>query len=166
MSYNYYDVLNINKNSTEKEIKKAYRKLAVKYHPDKNPGNIDAQEKFKQISEAYEILSDKNKRKNYDMFGNNSNIVVSNPVDIFSQFLRSNHFNDLFYMMENMENIENMGLAINNRTNRINIFNTTPDIGYIESTSVLITNGRRITKTSKKDPITGEITTIKRVEFI
>ena len=54
----YYELLGINKNATEDEIKKSYRKLAVKYHPDKNPGNKTAEEKFKEISEAYEVLSD------------------------------------------------------------------------------------------------------------
>jgi len=65
----YYDVLGINKSAGPEEIKSAYRKLAVKYHPDKNPGNKSAEEKFKQASEAYGILSDKRKRENYDNFG-------------------------------------------------------------------------------------------------
>ena len=65
----YYELLGINKNATEDEIKKSYRKLAVKYHPDKNPGNKTAEEKFKEISEAYEVLSDSEKRSKYDQFG-------------------------------------------------------------------------------------------------
>ena len=65
----YYKVLGIDKNATEKEIKKAYRKLAVKYHPDKNKGNKQAEEKFKEINEAYTVLSDPEKRKKYDQFG-------------------------------------------------------------------------------------------------
>ena len=65
----YYDVLGINKNASSEEIKSAYRKLAVKYHPDKNPGDKSAEDKFKQASEAYGILSDKSKRENYDNFG-------------------------------------------------------------------------------------------------
>ena len=65
----YYDVLGINKSAGPEEIKSAYRKLAVKYHPDKNPGNKSAEEKFKEASEAYGILSDKRKRENYDNFG-------------------------------------------------------------------------------------------------
>ena len=65
----YYDVLGINKNANPTEIKSAYRKLAVKYHPDKNPGNKSAEEKFKEASEAYGILSDKSKKENYDNFG-------------------------------------------------------------------------------------------------
>ena len=65
----YYDVLGINKSSSPEEIKSAYRKLAVKHHPDKNPGNKAAEDKFKEASEAYGILSDKNKKENYDNFG-------------------------------------------------------------------------------------------------
>lgn len=65
----YYDVLGVGKSSDAAEIKKAYRKLAMKYHPDKNPDNKEAEEKFKEINEAYEVLSDETKRKNYDQFG-------------------------------------------------------------------------------------------------
>ncbi|BAP17765.1 DnaJ C-terminal domain-containing protein [cyanobacterium endosymbiont of Epithemia turgida] len=65
----YYAILGVNKNASVEEIKKAFRKLAVKYHPDRNPANQQAEEKFKEISEAYEILSDKEKRQKYDQFG-------------------------------------------------------------------------------------------------
>ena len=61
----YYEVLGVSKDADAKEIKKAYRKLAMKYHPDKNPGDKAAEEKFKEINEAYEVLSDENKRKMY-----------------------------------------------------------------------------------------------------
>jgi len=67
----YYEILGVSKNADEKEIKSAYRKLAKKYHPDLHQGDDAAAEKFKEISEAYEVLSDKSKRKKYDTFGSN-----------------------------------------------------------------------------------------------
>ena len=65
----YYETLNLSKNSSESEIKKAYRKLAIKYHPDKNPGNSAAEQSFKEAAEAYEVLSNQQKRQQYDQFG-------------------------------------------------------------------------------------------------
>lgn len=65
----YYEILGVSKSASDDEIKKAYRKLAVKYHPDKNPGDKEAEAKFKEISEAHEVLSDKQKRARYDQFG-------------------------------------------------------------------------------------------------
>ncbi|MBC8587326.1 DnaJ C-terminal domain-containing protein [Paratissierella segnis] len=65
----YYKILGIDKNASESDIKKAYRKLAKKYHPDLNPNNTKAQEKFKEINEAYEVLGDADKKKKYDTFG-------------------------------------------------------------------------------------------------
>ena len=65
----YYEVLGVEKNASEGEIKKAYRKLAMKYHPDQNPGDKTAEEKFKEINEAYEVLSDADKKARYDQFG-------------------------------------------------------------------------------------------------
>jgi len=65
----YYEVLGVSKSAAADEIKKAYRKLAIKYHPDKNPDNTEAEEKFKEAAEAYEILSDDQKKARYDQFG-------------------------------------------------------------------------------------------------
>ena len=65
----YYQILGVSKNATTDEIKKAYRNLAFKYHPDRNPGDKAAEEKFKQISAAYDVLGDEAKRKNYDLGG-------------------------------------------------------------------------------------------------
>ncbi len=78
----YYEVLGISKTASDDEIKKAYRKLAIKYHPDKNPGDKEAEEKFKEVSEAYEVLSDKQKRSRYDQFGHAG--VGGNSGDPFS----------------------------------------------------------------------------------
>jgi DnaJ-class molecular chaperone with C-terminal Zn finger domain len=69
MAEDYYKILGIEKTASAEEIKKAYRKLALKWHPDKNPNNKAAEEKFKKISEAYAVLSDTQKRKDYDMYG-------------------------------------------------------------------------------------------------
>ena len=65
----YYEVLGIQKGASEDEIKKAYKKLARKYHPDMNPGDKEAEEKFKEVGEAYEVLSDDTKRSRYDQYG-------------------------------------------------------------------------------------------------
>ncbi|WP_234110454.1 MULTISPECIES: molecular chaperone DnaJ [Chryseobacterium] len=92
----YYEVLEISKTASGEEIKKAYRKMAIKYHPDKNPGDAVAEEKFKEAAEAYEVLSDANKRARYDQYGHagmNGNGGFGggfgggmNMEDIFSQF--------------------------------------------------------------------------------
>ena len=70
MADDYYDLLGVSKSADSKEIKSAYRKLALKYHPDRNQGNTEAEEKFKQINEAYAVLGDEEKRARYDRFGN------------------------------------------------------------------------------------------------
>ena len=94
----YYEILGVPKDAPADDIKKAYRKEALKYHPDRNPGNKEAEEKFKAAAEAYEVLSDKDKRAKYDRFGHNGvkgghghgfegNMTMD---DIFS------HFGDIF----------------------------------------------------------------------
>jgi molecular chaperone DnaJ len=88
----YYEVLGVSKNADEAEIKKAYRKLALKFHPDKNPGDATAEEKFKEAAEAYEVLSNQEKRAQYDRFGHAGMGGQGgfgggmNMDDIFSQF--------------------------------------------------------------------------------
>ena len=90
----YYEILGVSKNANEKEIKKAYRKLAIKYHPDKNPGDKTAEEKFKEAAEAYDVLSSPEKKQRYDQFGHAGMGGAGrggfgggmNMDDIFSQF--------------------------------------------------------------------------------
>ncbi|MEZ5014454.1 MAG: molecular chaperone DnaJ [Chitinophagales bacterium] len=88
----YYEVLGVGKNASPDEIKKAYRKMALQFHPDKNPGNKEAEEKFKEAAEAYDVLSDAQKKARYDQFGHAGMSGASggpggmNMDDIFSQF--------------------------------------------------------------------------------
>ena len=88
----YYEILSVAKNASADEIKKAYRKVAMQYHPDRNPGDKTAEEKFKEAAEAYEVLSDSDKRAQYDRFGhagvsgNGRGGHGQNMEDIFSQF--------------------------------------------------------------------------------
>ncbi|GAB3821446.1 hypothetical protein GCM10028895_23620 [Pontibacter rugosus] len=89
----YYEVLGVSKNAAQDEIKKAYRKIAIKFHPDKNPDDPTAEDKFKEAAEAYEVLSDQQKRQRYDQFGHqgmNGGFGGGgggmNMEDIFSQF--------------------------------------------------------------------------------
>lgn len=92
----YYEILGVSKNASDDEIKKAYRKLAIKYHPDKNPGNKEAEEKFKEVSEAHEVLSDKQKRARYDQFGRagvGGAGASSNPFQNGSFNFNSQNFN-------------------------------------------------------------------------
>ncbi len=82
----YYKILGVSKSSSADEIKKAYRKLAMKYHPDRNKGDKNAEARFKDISEAYAVLSDKEKRKQYDMFGSEGFQNRFSQEDIFRDF--------------------------------------------------------------------------------
>lgn len=88
----YYDILGVSKNATADEIKKAYRKLAIQYHPDKNPDNKEAEEKFKEAAEAYDVLGNEEKRRRYDQFGHAGMGAGAGGAggfsmdDIFSQF--------------------------------------------------------------------------------
>ena len=82
----YYEILGVKKTASDEEIKKAYRKLAMKYHPDHTKGDKNAEEKFKKISEAYAVLSDKEKRKQYDTYGSADFQQRFSQEDIFRGF--------------------------------------------------------------------------------
>ena len=95
----YYEILGVSRNAGDAELKKAYRQMALKYHPDKNPNNKEAEDKFKEAAEAYEVLSDPEKRQRYDQFGHDGlrngggggfSGGGMNMEDIFS------HFGDIF----------------------------------------------------------------------
>ncbi len=104
----FYHVLGIERNASQEEIKKAYRKLALKYHPDRNPGNKDAEEQFKEAAEAYEVLSDPSKRQRYDQYGHEGmrgtdfrpftdvNDIFSTFSDIFGGAVGGSIFEDMF----------------------------------------------------------------------
>ena len=92
----YYDVLGVNKSSSADQIKSAYRKLAVKYHPDKNEGDKAAEEKFKEASEAYHVLSNPERKQNYDNFGHAAFENGGGGRGGFGNFDFSSHFSDIF----------------------------------------------------------------------
>lgn len=102
----YYEVLGVEKNASADQIKSAYRKLAIKYHPDKNPGDKEAETKFKECAEAYEVLSDSNKRARYDQFGHDglrgagmhdySHMNVQDISDMFGDIFSGFGIGDLF----------------------------------------------------------------------
>jgi len=120
MSKDYYEVLGVNKNSTKGEIKSEYRKLAKKYHPDVNPDDPEAEARFKEASEAYETLSDENKKGNYDRFGSSNGDSYDRPggrsgfEEFFSNFGGGGGFNvdDLFGQFTNRRSGRNDGLRV------------------------------------------------------
>ena len=142
----YYKILNIDKNANKEQIKTSYKKLALQYHPDKNPNNKEESEsKFKEISEAYAVLSDPVKKNNYDN-GNNIIIHQENPFDIFNNIF--SHSNNIFDInINNFSNIHNLS----NQSFSSSINTTTQIIGNQKIT--------RIEKTEHTP--NGNITTIE-----
>ncbi len=100
MKHDYYVLLGVSRNSSPTDVKKAYRRLAVKYHPDKNAGDREAEEKFKEISAAYEVLSDPRKREIYDHYGHDGlkgmGFGFHNPLDIFQEIFGGNFGGSVF----------------------------------------------------------------------
>lgn len=107
----YYEILGLQRNASVDDIKKTYRKLAMQFHPDRNPGNKESEEKFKEATEAYEVLSDPDKRARYDRFGHegvrqgtdfhdwtntNSNDIFTVFNDIFAGGFGGSIFDDFF----------------------------------------------------------------------
>src|ERR1700677_446060 len=92
----YYKILDLARNASEAEIKKAYRRLAMKFHPDRNPGDHDAEEKFKEAKEAYEVLSETQKRAVYDQYGHAGIEASRNTHSGASGFAGAEAFSDIF----------------------------------------------------------------------
>ena len=111
---NYYDVLEVKRDASINDIKKSYRKLALKYHPDKNPGDTIAENKFKEINNAFEIIGNEEKRNKYNMeldgIGPHISTNIRNPMDIFKQF----------HQMHNINNNKfNININFNNSNNAV-----------------------------------------------
>ena len=134
----YYEVLGISKGASADEIKKAYRKMAIKYHPDKNPGDKEAEEKFKEAAEAYEVLSDDNKKARYDQYGHagmggNGGFGGGgfgggmNMEDIFSQFgdIFGGHFGGGFGGGQRQQQVKGSNLRVRIKLNLEEMVNGT-----------------------------------------
>ena len=154
----YYKTLGINKTANEDDIKKAYRKLAMKYHPDKNPGDKNAEDVFKKVSEAYEVLSDSQKKKQYDMFGSantgaNGINMTMDPMKIFEQMFTDlqsrSSINDPFSAFD--ESVLNQNIRRMDMNSK-----SYPSYGFSQSISTTIINGKRHSKiiTTRNDGTT------------
>jgi molecular chaperone DnaJ len=121
MKKDYYEILKISKSDSEQEIKKAYRQMALQYHPDKNPGDVESENLFKECAEAYEVLSDPQKRQIYDMYGHEG---------LKGNVGSSNGFTDFFDVNSIFKNMFGGNVHENNRKQPI-LCNTT--ISFMEA---------------------------------
>lgn len=162
----YYEVLGVSKNSGKDDIKKAYRKLAIKYHPDRNPGNKAAEEKFKEATEAYEVLADDKKRQAYDQFGfagvegmtgggaHDFSSVFRDFEDIFGDF--SGFFDSFFGGGARTKRRSNRGRRGADLRYDIKIpfkeavFGTKVDISFVRNEACVSCNGTGADKGSRK----------------
>ena len=128
---NYYDILEVKRDASINDIKKSYRKLALKYHPDKNPGDTIAENKFKEINNAFEIIGNEEKRNKYNMeldgIGPHISTNIRNPMDIFKQF---NQMHNNFNININFNNSNNAVSQTTRQSTRIQ--------GNIKITEIII----------------------------
>ena len=185
----YYEVLGVGKSATKEELKKAYRKLAMQYHPDRNPDDKDAEEKFKEAAEAYEILNDDNKRARYDRFGHEGvrgsgfgSQGFSDINDIFSHFSDifggASIFDDFFGGGSQRSRGRKRGQGVQGSDLRVNLKLTLEEIAEGVTKKIKIKkqvkcdacggNGSEGGKSTKSCPVchgTGEIKTVSRSVF-
>lgn len=130
---NYYEILNIDRNATEEEVKKSYKKLALLHHPDRNQGNPESSEKFKEVNEAYSVLSSKDKRSQYDMMGHvDSSFDGEDPFSVFNNifqqhmgsFMNMRYDNDINLgdMFGNITGMQQGGFPFGNVHVRVHTF--------------------------------------------
>ncbi|QFI14755.1 DnaJ domain-containing protein [Borrelia sp. CA_690] len=139
MTKDYYNILEIQKNASNEEIKKAYKKLAIKYHPDKNKGNKIAEEKFKEINEAYEVLSSPDKKRNYDSLGSTNFNVNSNNFEREFSSARFSDFEDLDFFSRIFSVSSRKKTTDREITLNISLYDA-----YMGSKKIIIINNKKI----------------------
>ena len=140
---NYYEILGVNRDASESDIKKAYRKKAILYHPDKNPNDSKCSEKFKEASEAYEILSNNEKRQQYDLYGKISSVhTFVDTMDIFQEIFKG------FDNHPFINGLINPSMDIFDTESMMNVRSTNGNSFMTKQVSVIIENGKKITRTT------------------